>query len=436
MKKSIFLFIFMGICAISFAQIKVNSSGQTLIGGTTGSITGNVQVNLSSGSNNGITLKNNIYSQLYRFTVNDYSWSFANNYNNTLLSFQSQGFYVGHSYYQGYGNGTLNIMPIWNSTNTNSCSMFVGNPFSDGSASILCRNMSSTSGGVSLVSTVGNNAGLAFASAKSTSNTFSYNFYVKGNGEVYSKGVLLTSDATLKEDIRDLESPLTKIMKLHGVEYAFKDDEIEETPSVSPNATEVSDDERTPENKNATTINLPKINPDVLSQIEEEQKNARHIGFLAQEVEQVLPEIVRTSVDGTKAISYIDIIALLVEGMKEQQQIIEQLQSDIAEIQQGHSPLHKQVRKSNNVTEAALYQNTPNPFSQNTKIEYYLPTDTREAAIRVYDMNGAEIAVYPIVSFGQGELTINGGTFRAGMYLYSLIADGQLVDTKQMILTK
>ena len=101
MKKSILLFIFMGICAISFAQIKVNSSGQTLIGGTTGNITGNVQINLSSGSNNGITLKNNMYSQLYRFTVNDYCWSFANNYNNTLLSFQSQGFYVGHSYYQG-----------------------------------------------------------------------------------------------------------------------------------------------------------------------------------------------------------------------------------------------------------------------------------------------------------------------------------------------
>ena len=86
--------------------------------------------------------------------------------------------------------------------------------------------------------------------------------------------------------------------------------------------------------------------------------------------------------------------------------------------------------------EPKLMQNTPNPFSQNTKIGYYLPTDTREATIRVYDMNGAEIAVYPIVSFGQGELTINGGTFRAGMYLYSLIADGQLVDTKQMILTK
>ncbi len=33
-------------------------------------------------------------------------------------------------------------------------------------------------------------------------------------------------------------------------------------------------------------------------------------------------------------------------------------------------------------------------------------------------------------------LTIDGYTLDAGMYLYSLIADGKEVDTKKMILTK
>jgi hypothetical protein len=32
--------------------------------------------------------------------------------------------------------------------------------------------------------------------------------------------------------------------------------------------------------------------------------------------------------------------------------------------------------------------------------------------------------------------TIQGSEFQAGMYLYSLIADGKEVDTKRMILTK
>ena len=430
MKKTTLLLSFIGVCAISFAQIKVNSSGQTLIGGTSSTINGKLQINIADGNTNGLTINNSSWGQMYRFTVGEYNWTFANTYNSTLLSFQNRGVYIGNSYYQGYGDGALNVMPIYNSTNLNTCALFVGNPYNDGSASILCRNMSTSSGGVSLVSVVGNNAGLTFASAKSTTNTFSYNFYVKGNGEVYSKGVLLSSDETLKKDIRELESPLSKIMQLHGVEYSFKDDEIAEDANID---TENLSPETKPESR---TDDLPKINADILARIEKEQANVRHIGFIAQEVEKVLPEVVRTSIDGTKAISYMDIIALLVEGMKEQQQVIEQLQADISDLQQEQSTVLKKAHNKSASSQALLYQNTPNPFNQSTTINYFLPTDTREAAIRVYDMNGGEIIAYPLTSFGNGELTIDGGTFRAGMYLYSLIADGQLIDTKQMILTK
>lgn len=36
---------------------------------------------------------------------------------------------------------------------------------------------------------------------------------------------------------------------------------------------------------------------------------------------------------------------------------------------------------------------------------------------------------------GEGSITINGGEFNAGMYLYTLITEGQVLDTKRMILT-
>ena len=42
----------------------------------------------------------------------------------------------------------------------------------------------------------------------------------------------------------------------------------------------------------------------------------------------------------------------------------------------------------------------------------------------------------PISSFGHGSVTISGSTLQAGMYVYSLVVDGQMVDTKRMILTK
>lgn len=83
-----------------------------------------------------------------------------------------------------------------------------------------------------------------------------------------------------------------------------------------------------------------------------------------------------------------------------------------------------------------LNQNTPNPFSQNTIIEYYIPDNAEIANIYVYNMNGAQIMSFMIPEKGQGSITIKGAELTAGMYLYSLIIDGKEVDTKRMILTK
>jgi len=46
------------------------------------------------------------------------------------------------------------------------------------------------------------------------------------------------------------------------------------------------------------------------------------IGFVGQEVEGVCPELVSTDADGFKSVSYSRITAVLVEAIKEQQQII------------------------------------------------------------------------------------------------------------------
>jgi len=37
---------------------------------------------------------------------------------------------------------------------------------------------------------------------------------------------------------------------------------------------------------------------------------------------------------------------------------------------------------------------------------------------------------------GKESITIHGGSMPAGVYLYSLICDGKVVDTKRMVLTK
>ena len=43
---------------------------------------------------------------------------------------------------------------------------------------------------------------------------------------------------------------------------------------------------------------------------------------------------------------------------------------------------------------------------------------------------------YPIHAFGNGQVVISGSTLNAGMYIYSLVVDEQIVGTKRMVLTK
>ena len=82
-----------------------------------------------------------------------------------------------------------------------------------------------------------------------------------------------------------------------------------------------------------------------------------------------------------------------------------------------------------------LYQNAPNPFSQNTTIGYSLTENVQKAMICIYDMNGTQLKCNPLELAARGSIILNGNEFKAGMYLYSLIVDGHLIDSKRMILT-
>ncbi len=168
----------------------------------------------------------------------------------------------------------------------------------------------------------------------------------------------------------------------------------------------------------------------------------KHYGFMAQELKEVLPDIVYMGQDSLLSINYLEIIPLLVKSIQNQQKRITDLEHRITEYEASRdnvstpSNMAPNRNSGNAVVEYALYQNTPNPFTQDTYIAYKLPLDTHDAMLYVYDVNGVQLESHPITEFGANGVTISGGHLQAGMYLYSLIADGQIVDTKRMILTK
>jgi len=50
-------------------------------------------------------------------------------------------------------------------------------------------------------------------------------------------------------------------------------------------------------------------------------------------------------------------------------------------------------------------------------------------------MSGVLLKTIQINQRGSGNVTMNGNELNAGMYMYTLVADGKEVDTKKMILT-
>ena len=166
----------------------------------------------------------------------------------------------------------------------------------------------------------------------------------------------------------------------------------------------------------------------------QEYKNI-HYGLIAQEVKEVLPNLVyENQTDDYLSVNYLELIPLLISAVQEQNERIAELEEQLAT--EKNSPSRKQANEPNESMVAKLFQNNPNPFTQATEIEYELPAETKSAAIHIYNMVGTEIAVKIVTEFGRGKITIDGGNLTAGMYLYSLIADGKIIDTKQMILTK
>jgi hypothetical protein len=162
-------------------------------------------------------------------------------------------------------------------------------------------------------------------------------------------------------------------------------------------------------------------------------------GLVAQDLEKVYPDMVFTNDSGVKAIYYDELIAVLIETFKEQQAMIEELQADVAALNKQADNLKSAsaVPAANDLLAGIneLYQNVPNPFTENTRIDYYLSDGVTNAAICIYNLNGTQLKSFPLHLKGKGNVIVYGNELKAGMYLYALIADGKAIDTKRMVLT-
>ncbi len=90
----------------------------------------------------------------------------------------------------------------------------------------------------------------------------------------------------------------------------------------------------------------------------------------------------------------------------------------------------------------SLKQNFPNPFNPSTIIRFQIKSNVKSeksnVKMVVYNIQGKEVAVLADGEYKAGsyELTFDGSDYSSGIYFYSLIVNGTLIDTKKMVSLK
>jgi hypothetical protein len=102
-------------------------------------------------------------------------------------------------------------------------------------------------------------------------------FTITTTGDITAANFNTTSDESLKDNVETIGNALDKVLQLRGVNFNWI------------------------ENGEAAT------------------------GVIAQEVEKVIPEVVAQRDDGTKTVSYGNLVGILIEAIKEQQKKIDEL---------------------------------------------------------------------------------------------------------------
>lgn len=146
-----------------------------------------------------------------------------------------------------------------------------------------------------------------------------------------------------------------------------------------------------------------------------------HFGISGQELREIYPNLVSESQDGYLSVNYVELVPLLIQSIQELKAELDALKTAA------------KVQERTSGQGATLYQNTPNPFSDRCIIKCTIPRDIKYASLYLYDYSGRQIQSRTITERGDVNLIIEGEGLDAGIYLYSLITDGELVETRRML---
>lgn len=419
MKKNLFLFSISLACFVSAMKLQAQNTNLGTNAGNLG--TSNTSIGYFAGDV--VTGSANTFTGAYTGVSNTSAHSnsffgmeagYANttgSYNTYLgrrAGFSANGIrnvFIGYgaSYYGTSGDNNVHVGMLTGSFNNGSNNVILGSSagynISNVSGSVFIGYQAGYFGGSNQLHIANNYSSTLIYGDFSTGSVGlgttspgSYRLYV--NGDAFATGLWVSSDKRFKQEIKKMEGALDKISSINGVSYRFA--------------------------KNQDTGNR-KFSEGV------------QLGLIAQDIQKVFPELVHDDGQGYLAVNYQGMIPVLLEAVKELKEQNRMLKAEVAGLSQlvkGKTPDQGSLQNAIPL----LRQNTPNPFRGDTRIGYYLPKGSN-ATILVHDMNGEPVKTFENLAAGEGEVFISGSELKAGLYYYTIVVDGNVVDSKKMILT-
>ncbi len=196
------------------------------------------------------------------------------------------------------------------------------------------------------------------------------------------------------------------------------------------------------------------------------------MGLMAQDLEAVFPELIQeVSADRNhnekegegehtphsaddreefkfKAVNYSGLVPVLIAGMQEQQRDMESKDLQINALEERINRLARvlsqmasdragAVLEKTNAPVAATSQligNRPNPFQQNTTIDFELDPKVLAATLCIFNMEGKEVKRMVLEARGKGSVDMSFPDLAAGVYMCSIVADGKALPGLKMTL--
>lgn len=230
---------------------------------------------------------------------------------------------------------------------------------------------------------------------------------VKCTENLYAAAVFQTSDYRYKENIRQIGTDISdNIMKLNVISYNLK--------------------QRILDTGDTTTVPVKYYTDD------SDLLKKTHYGLIAQELQDIFPDLVYEDDEGYLSVNYVELIPLLIQSIQSLNTEINELKGD-----------NKKLKRSSIITKTPSDQIGSEASSirrisvsdESITVLCIIPKSVINAQFTIYDTNGNQLFSDKIMERGIIEFGITNSDFANDIYVCSLITDGDM-DSRRFYLGK